>query len=859
LGRSHPGTQSPPSVAPDAPAGAGSGATGETPAQTVKPVPIHRRRNPFFCGREEILSRLRDAFLEIGRDGIANIQALSGLGGVGKTQIAVEYVYRHHAEYQHVFWLNAASTLTIDAGFMEIARRLELPEARTQDKADIADCVRRWLAANGGWLLVLDNADEPELVQSVIVGNRHGHYLLTSRQSVLDGIGVASPLQVGVMSPEEASSFLLTRTNRLSTTGEELGAAKQIAEELGDLPLALEQAGSYIFSRKPSFAGYLAAYRARKLELLAKAPPKTGDYTETVSTTWSLNLDAVREESAASATLLGYIAFLYPDDIPFELLPKGAKEFGGEIASFLKDFYVDHDELENPCPRINETLIDDLLYPLTRYSLIEKFPEGRTFSIHRLVQEVIKAGIDQQEARARRAKLIKVMADAFPIVSYEYWPLCSRLLRHAIELVGPVDRAELQSVEAGTLLHRAAHFLEETGDYQLSVSIYQHAVKVREVVLGADHEDTGTSINNMGLVMFKLGYFKQAEETLRRALAVRSKACGERHRDVGQTWNNLALAVGELGRLDESQECLNKAREILEQETDGYDEGKMTTLSNIANLMHKRGKEKEAEEITRNVLAQREANLGEMHPLVAFTLCNLAVYAGERGDTREGLDLIRRAMAIQEEAIGQIHPDYANSCNAYANLLTQDKQYDEAIKAYRLAGEVMAHTMGPRHPRIATVLINLGHCYQEMGNREQAIAHYQRAVDLLEARVGPEHIGVAAALNNLAYCHMLARDGVNARALYQRVLAIRRKVYGPTHKDVAVALGNLALIEERIGKPGDALKLYQEAASVFSDLGDPRIRDCINFLTHYRSCLRRMNRFDDAAKITARLRAMGES
>jgi tetratricopeptide (TPR) repeat protein len=770
----------------------------------------------------------------------------------------VEYVYRHQGDYQHLFWVNAASALTIDAGLLEIARRLELPEASTPDKTLIVDGVRQWLSVNSGWLLVLDNADEPELVQSLIVGNQHGHYLVTSRQPVLDSIGAASPIQVGVMSPQEATTFLLTRTDRPTTPALELEAAKQIGAELGALPLALEQAGSYIVSRKSSFAGYLAAFRARKLEVLAKAPPRTGDYSETVCTTWSLNLDAVREESTASATLLEYVAFLYPDDIPFELLPKGANEMGGGIDSFLKDFYVDHDERENPRPRVNETLIDDLLFPLTRYSLIEKFPESRSLSIHRLVQEVIKSGIAKEDAKARRAKLIRTLADAFPIVRFEDWRLCSRLLRHAMELVGPVDRAELQSVEAGTLLHRVAHFLDESGDYQLSVSLYDEAVKVREAILGGDHKDTGTSINNMGIVTFKLGHFKQSEGILRRALAVRAKACGELHKDVGQTWNNLALAVGELGRLDESEECLNKARVILEQETDEYDEGKMTTLCNIASLLHQRGKDKEAEEITRNVLTQREAELGPMHPLVAFTLCNLAVYAGERGDVNEGLDLIRRAMAIQEKAIGPIHPDYANSCNIYASLLSQLKQNDEAIGVYRFAADVITRTLGPTHPRLATVLNNLGHCYGDIGNREEAIAHFRSAADLLEARVGPEDIGVATALNNLAYVHMCAGDRVNARTLYRRVLAIRRKVLGPTHNDVAVALGNLALIEEEIGKPGDVLRLYQETDSVYSALGDPRIRDCINFLKHYRTFLRRTGRYDSAAKVTERLRAMGE-
>ncbi|HQZ66541.1 MAG TPA: NB-ARC domain-containing protein, partial [Planctomycetaceae bacterium] len=202
-----------------------------------------------------MLKQLRDAFLTTVQDGIANIQALTGLGGVGKTQIAVEYVYRHQADYQNVFWINAASQITIDAGILEIATLLEFPKSGLHDKAFVANGVLQWLATNSAWLLVLDNADEPDLLQTLIAGNRHGHYLVTSRQSVLDGLGVVCSMPIGVMNDKEATGFLLKRANRLQTTGQELEAVKSLAEELGRLPLALEQAGSYILSRTASYSG----------------------------------------------------------------------------------------------------------------------------------------------------------------------------------------------------------------------------------------------------------------------------------------------------------------------------------------------------------------------------------------------------------------------------------------------------------------------------------------------------------------------------------------------------------------------------------------------------------------------------
>lgn len=818
---------------------------------------LHHLRNTFFCGRDEILSQLRQRFLGPEREGIPGIQVLSGLGGVGKTQIAVEYVYRHHSEYQHVFWINAAAPLTLSAGFRGVAKSLGMPEAEEQDEAAAFEAVQRWLSTHGNWLIVLDNADETEHVRPAIVGNARGHYLLTSRASNFNEFGVTQPVQVGVMLPGEATDFLLIRTGRRDTSGEELEAAEEIAKALGELPLALEQAGGYIASRQLSFSGYLASYRTRRLELLAKSPPKVGDYKGSVATTWSLNLDAVREESPGAAEVLEYCGFLFPDDIPFELLVRGSDELGGQIAVALKGFYLERTE-SGDATAYNESLLSDLLFPLTRYSLAQIFSEGLTLSIHRLVQEVIRDGMTQERAKSRRAALIKALAFVFPIVDFEFWGLCDRLLPHALEVVGPINESELESPAGGTLLHRMGHYLEETGRYQFAYSVYDCAVRIRSKVLGNQHPDLGTSVNNLGLTLFKLGRFEQSEKTLRLALQIRTNALGENHRDVAQTWNNLALAVGELGDLNASYEYLMKSKEIFDSDSEGDEEGKLTRLNNIAGILHRRGKDQEAETIMRQVIEARERLFGPEHPDVAFALCNLAVFVGKRGETGEALGIVRRAMSIQENTTGELHPDYGRATNIYGSLLEQDGQHEAAIVAYMKAGDIKAHTMGTSHPDIGTVYNNLGHCYDQMGDTDAAIKYYEKAIRLLEATVGPNHLDLTAPLSNLAHCYIKAREGTKAKELLERVLVMRRSVLGEVHNDVAVALGSLAFVESRIGTSKGALNFYESADAIYLALGDPPIRDCRVFLDNYRSLLRRMSLFDAAAAITKRLKALGE-
>lgn len=804
-----------------------------------------RQRNSFFVGRGALLRDLRANFQVPVRVGTAKVQVLSGLGGVGKTQIALEYAYRHFADYQFVFWINAAIELTIAAGFAQMAELLELPEAASRDQATAANGAKRWLAEEKGWLLILDNADSPTFVPPYIVANHEGHYLLTSRSDQFDEIGVPAPISVGVLTDVEATEFLLTRTGRSLAEGEERNAAAQVAEELGELPLALEQAGSYIASRKTAFSAYLAAYRSRRLELLSKGRPKTGDYTESVATTWSLNIEAVAAESTASAELLTYSAFLAPDNIPFELIVKGSDILGGAIEVALKDFYPDHDE----------TLVDELLYPLTKYSLIDKNPVGRLYSMHRLVQVVIKSNLSVEEAPAKRTALIRALELTFPIVSYEYWPLCARLLSHAVAVVSTAPEDELNTAEAGTLLHRIAHYLEQTGDYHLSYSVYDKAIKVREKCLEHDNADLGTTVNNQGLVLHKLGNSRQAEPVLRRALAIREQAWGGEHPDVAQSLNNLAMAVADLGRLDEGEQLLRRAKEILDnQSDDDYFEAKMTALANFAGFLSRRDKNEEAEVIARDVVARRESRLGPDHPSVAFVLCHVAKLTARSGKLDEALENIERALAIQSAKIGVAHPDHGGARNIYGAILAGLGRYSDALAAYQAAGDIIAVSKGPDHPDIAMVLSNMGHCFGDLDNWDKAIEHYHRAIGLLLAK-GVRGLMLATASHNLGHCYVRKRDGEKAKVCFELAIDIRRQILGEIHNDVATSTGNLALVEERIGNPERAEELYREVERIYCDLGNPKIEDYRGFLQNYLDFLSRAGKTPEAAVVSARLNA----
>jgi hypothetical protein len=227
-------------------------------------------RNPFFTGREAVLTQLREALTKQGR------AVLCGLGGVGKTQTAAEYAHRHLDQYVYTFWVNAASGEAILSGYVTIAGLLKLPEATAQDQTVAVDAVKRWLSSSQGWLLILDNADRPDVVKPFLPRGPAGHVLLTSREQTFDTIEIVKPIELNEMSNTDARTFLLKRAGRESAGDPESNAAFELAAEVGFLPLALEQAGACIVRNNSLFQDYLKSFRNRSLELLNKHGPVVG-------------------------------------------------------------------------------------------------------------------------------------------------------------------------------------------------------------------------------------------------------------------------------------------------------------------------------------------------------------------------------------------------------------------------------------------------------------------------------------------------------------------------------------------------------------------------------------------------------
>ncbi len=647
---------------------------------------VPHRRNPAFTGRGDELTLLHAQLSERG------LAILSGLGGIGKTQMAVEYAFRHRDDYAAVLWFNAESRLMLKMECSALVRTLKLPCAPEDlDQAELA--VLEWLRNESGWLLILDNADNPAELDPFPPAECQGHVIVTSRSDEFQHLQLERPLRLAELPIEDATTFLLTRCQRQDAGVEEQASARLLAEELGRLPLALEQAGAYILARDgTTFEGYLSDYRKLGLRRLEASRPALGKYSKSVVTTWKASFDAVQAESPAAADVLQLTAFLAPEAIPFELLIQGATQLGASIEAALDG------AAETP------SLVGDLLRPLERYSLVRIDSRDEMYRIHRLVQEVLRAAMDDTTRRHWAERSVRSVHRAFPSPEFPNWPLCDRILRHALAVIPRIELDDLVFAEAGRLLNKTAYYLNERAQYADAEPLYKQVMEIRRAALGERHPDYASSLNNLAALYDAMGRHADAEPLLKESTEIRRAALGERHPDYAQSLNNLAQLYRAMGRHADAEPLCKQASAIWREALGERHPSYAISLNNLAALYRDMGRHTEAEPLLKQAMEIRRAALGERHPDHAQSLNNLAVLYGEMARHAEAEPLHKESTEILRAALGERHPDYAGSLYNLASLYQAIGRHAEAELQFRQALEILRTTLGTEHPNYRTVL-----------------------------------------------------------------------------------------------------------------------------------------------------------
>lgn len=731
------------------------GSQVEYPGRSEKIWNLPHERNHFFTGRVKVLSRLRHALMSPLTQHRA---VISGLGGIGKTETAIEYAYRYREEYKEVLWVVAASSESLVSGFVDISALLELRECNAQDHKLAIAAVKRWLERNSGWLLVFDGADDPILVENFIPHQSDGHILLTSRATTFANLYITKPLDLDAMKPEEASGFLRKRTGRSDLHNEEVKAISKLGEKLGYLPLALEQAAAYTHEMRIGFRDYLTGYEKRGSEFLDKHLSDSSRYPQSIGTTWQLNFDQVEAASRGAADLLRLSSFLAPERIPIEVFPLAS--------SVLPSTIICSSDPSDPL------VLDDLLQPLMHYSLIRRDLESRTFSIHRLVQAVIQDMIEKDAQRQWAETAVRVLNEAFPDVDFKKWSQCDRLLPHVQRLVEIIRKWKLDLVEVPRLLNRAGDYLRCRARYIEAEPLYMLALEIYEKTVGTDHHQVAATLNNLGALYYVQGRYFDAEPFYQRAQRIVEKTPGADNSDIA---SSLALLYVNQGRYDEAESLYIQA------------------------------------------LKTREEVLGSDHIDVAVTLNNLAGLYTNRGQYVKAEPLLKRACVIFEKKRQPGHPDIATPINDLACLYADSGRYSEAEPLFNRALKIREHTLGKQHPDVAATLTNLGKLYTALNQHSKAEALYEQALRIYEGTLGPEHPDVAAPLEKIAVLYTKQGHYSDAKRSLDRALRIRKKAHGSNHPYVALVLRSLGEFYEIRGVYDSAESLYLSALKVFRE------------------------------------------
>jgi tetratricopeptide (TPR) repeat protein len=509
---------------------------------TLPPVwNVPYQRNLFFTGREETLNHLHTALCAANAVALSHPQGISGLGGIGKTQTALEYAYHYGAEYHAVCWVRANSTAALIASFVDLAHLLEIPERSERDQHLIVEAVLRWLHHHRGWLLIFDNMDDLSVAEPFLPKAGAGHIVFTTRAHALGGI--AQCLEVQQMEAETGALLLLRRASILPlhislemALADDRKMACEISRALDGLPLALDQAGAYIQEVPCTLKDYLRLHQTRRHDLLQARGSDDKDYPASVATTWSLSFEKVHQASLAAAELLDLCAFLAPDAIPEEVLTRGSAHLGAILSPVATD----------------PVQLDLASKEALRFSLVHREADARTLTMHRLVQAVLQENVPPEMCACWKQRAVGAVNAAFPPVEFEHWTDCERLLPHALLCAAWIEQ-DPTIPGAAHLLNEAGYYLGEHARYAEAEPLMEQALTIKKQQLDVEHPSTATGMNNLAEIYESQGKYQEAEPLIKQSLAIYKKQLGAEHPQTATAMNNLAGLYESQGRYEEAE------------------------------------------------------------------------------------------------------------------------------------------------------------------------------------------------------------------------------------------------------------------------------------------------------------------
>jgi tetratricopeptide (TPR) repeat protein len=668
------------------------------PAAVVPALPIVP--SVAFTGRARELALLGE-ILATGDALVTQPPALSGWGGVGKTQLAAKFAQDNKSRYPRgIFWMRADSQESLWESFLSVARQCAHECITEEEPWTTALRVCDWLAVQEGWLVIFDNADLPELTREYRerLGTR-GRVLLTTRAPQVAGCQV---VEVETFDPETGAELLLRRAG-LATTPESQKVARELSEMLGGLALALDQAGAFVEGE--GLAGlqeYVASFEKEKMIALAQRtlayenPEERRQYQEHVNvvTTHTLALRRLEEKQEhAALQLVNLLAFLAPEGTQESILKEGApaleEPLQSVIASSMRWKMV-----------LKAASSVGLVQAVTEQN--EQGEETLRFIQHRLTRAVLKELLKGKKRNSIASQAVVVVNYVTKnIVNIRWWEE-SPLLHQWIELVNVIQEELIDRQNTSFLLNGVVFFGENTSSYQESESIYRKYLNVMQRKMRLGRPDIETSLNIIvGLLQISSGYQKN-QHIYDKTLKIMQDKLGLDHPDVAISLNNIALLFETTGRYEEAESFYRQALDIRLRKLGSEHPDVATSLNNLAGLLKTMERYYEAELLYVQALDIRLRRLGQEYPAVATSLNNLAELLKTMGRYEEAESLYRHALKVDIKIHGSEHPNTAIDYMNLGDLLVFTGHIQEGLSMLDHALAVMQKFFPVEHPWVQT-------------------------------------------------------------------------------------------------------------------------------------------------------------
>ena len=710
----------------------------KAPRPAIWQVPFLRNR--YRTGLDQLVEELRKRLVSE-RAGLS-LLALSGLGGIGKTQLALEYSYHYGQDYQAVLWVHADSPEQLSADLQQLAKPLGVPESSQPEPnpAYLVNEVKQWLREHNGWLLVLDNAEEHvkrEFFSSL--GNR-GHVLLTTRSEGVANLG--RHIVMEKMSTEVGALFLLQVIHDVEAPASleafpvgEREEALALARVLGGLPLALEQAGAYMGEKGRSLADYRRAYpRYRKVFLAWRSKRQLAhtDYDESVATTWLPLFQRVRRQDRAALALLQLCAYLHPDAIPSDIILTGTHDADSGLQRLADDAFR----------------YDDACGILMNYALIRRNVADGMLSLHRLVQAVLKDGMSKEQQLLWAERAVRAVESAWsqaPESDAEHYLPHAYVCATLIKELGMTGEEELNRIgeEAARLLDRAAHAADARGWYTKAIKLFLRAHGAFADLHGENDPYVLDLSLNVAQAHMKVGIYGMAVLMYRKAYQDCARVYGSDHPITIGCLNNLALAELRQGSVIAAMMDVSDVYDRLEGASKQNATESAKALQTVGEVQQLAGNVEHAEKCYLMALDIRQSIFGPRHPEVAQSLLILgAFYAQHDSLQPDWLALaerrFREALAIRQETLGEDHPQTAYCMLHLGRLFLQRGDVGQALSCCRQAVAVFQRKLGLAHYATGQGLHCLAAALSEQKQYPEAERYYLEAKEIYGRSGGPE-------------------------------------------------------------------------------------------------------------------------